>query len=766
MALDLGTLAATLAVNDAPLKKTLRDVPQEAKAAGKKIGDGVAEGAKPGLSNFTKLAGAAVAALSARAIGDWVKGRVDDFSELEDATAAASVVFGKNMDAIIAQSKTADRQMGMSEKQVIDAANTFGTYGKGAGLAGSALSDFSTQMTQTAGDMSSFKGGTPEEAIEAVGAALRGEMEPIRRYGVLLDDASLRNAALKLGLIETTKQALTPQQKVLAAQAEILRQTADAQGDFARTSDSTANVGKTQAAVMANLSAELGQKLAPTMTNAKKVGIEFLTWVLDNQTALIPMVTTVGALALVMGTFVAAAKGVEALKSAKATIDGLKVSLDGMSTAARVATVSAGAIGIAAAAFSIAYGIWAQASAEAKQQVDDLTAAIKADSGALGENARAYAANAMQKSGALDAAQKLGVGVDVAVSAALGEKDAIDQINAAYAARTKAINEAADAEGGSRDAFLDSRAELTKLGDSYNLLSGNVAGLQSSTQEALANQQQFEAAVGSTSTTSSKAAAAAADLADGVTGANGAATTGKTAFDRYADSINKAYKATLGLRGDKRALEAAIDDVSESVKKNGKTLDTNTEKGRANQAALDGVASAALSVVEGMKATNTPADKVAAQMDKSRASFIKAAESMGMSKKAAQELATKLGLIKGKEITVTASVSLNRSADEIVYKVGKSGSMKFTARAGGGRLIPGLGYLVGELGPELLQVDQPSMMTNHRDTKRILEASRGNQAQDRAPLQVNITTHNPVAEPASETTNKALQYAAALGVDA
>jgi hypothetical protein len=47
----------------------------------------------------------------------------------------------------------------------------------------------------------------------------------LRQYGVLLDDASLRQAALELGIISTTKNALTPQQKVLAAQALIYKQT-------------------------------------------------------------------------------------------------------------------------------------------------------------------------------------------------------------------------------------------------------------------------------------------------------------------------------------------------------------------------------------------------------------------------------------------------------------------------------------------------------------------------------------------------------------
>lgn len=243
--------------------------------------DKVGDKAK-GLSGIFGAAGAGVAGLAAPLaaafavdkIGEFSKKSVDAFSELEDSTAAASVVFGDSMSKIIDQSKTADRTLGMSSQQVINAANTFGTYGKAAGLGGDDLAGFSTKLTGLAGDMASFKGTSTEQAIEAVGAALRGETEPIRAYGVMLDDASLKDEAMRQGLIKTTKDALTPQQKILAAQALIFKQTTDAQGDYARTSTSTANVAKTLASAQENLSAKVGTLLAPAFTMARRGALE------------------------------------------------------------------------------------------------------------------------------------------------------------------------------------------------------------------------------------------------------------------------------------------------------------------------------------------------------------------------------------------------------------------------------------------------------------------------------------------------------------
>ncbi|WP_427017875.1 phage tail protein [Pseudarthrobacter sp. P1] len=241
--------------------------------AGEAAGEGVSEGMTTkmsGLSGKLKgLFGGVIAALGIRELASRANEAVNAFSELEDSTAAAGVVFGDSMGSIIAQSKTAGATLGLSEQQVINAANTYGTYGKAAGLSGAGLAQFSTGLTGLAGDMASFKGTTVEQSIEAIGAALRGETEPIRAYGVMIDDVAMRDEALRQGLIATTKDALTPQQKILAVQALIYKQTADAQGDFARTSDSTANVAKTLAAESENLSAKIGTFLAPAFTAAR-----------------------------------------------------------------------------------------------------------------------------------------------------------------------------------------------------------------------------------------------------------------------------------------------------------------------------------------------------------------------------------------------------------------------------------------------------------------------------------------------------------------
>lgn len=243
-----------------------------------KVGDAVEKAAKKG-----SLLGSAFGTVLGRgldvgigAIKDFAAGAVDNFARVEDATAAAGVVFGSTTPQIVKFAERAAQSFGISKGAALDASLTFGTFGKAAGLSGQSLSDFAQKFTGLAGDIASFRGTSPEQAIEAIGAALRGESEPIRQYGVLLDDATLRQAALKLGLIQTTKQALTPQQKALAAAAEITRQTSDATGDFARTANSTANVQKRLQAETENASAKLGERLAPAITLGREVLLKLI----------------------------------------------------------------------------------------------------------------------------------------------------------------------------------------------------------------------------------------------------------------------------------------------------------------------------------------------------------------------------------------------------------------------------------------------------------------------------------------------------------
>ncbi len=260
MAVPLADAVTYLTTDRTELNKGLKTAEKDIESGGNRFGSilsGVGMAVGLGVANIAMEAMGQVQAFMGDAVGA--------ASDMGETISKTNVLFGDGADAVIAFAETAATQFGQSKQQALDAATTFATFGKAAGLAGEDLTTFSTDFVGLASDLASFNNTTPEQAIDAIGAALRGEAEPLRQYGVLLDDASMRQQALKMGLIETTKDALTPQQKVLAAQALIYQQTSAAQGDFARTSDGLANQQRILDAQWQNMQATIGQALLPVV---------------------------------------------------------------------------------------------------------------------------------------------------------------------------------------------------------------------------------------------------------------------------------------------------------------------------------------------------------------------------------------------------------------------------------------------------------------------------------------------------------------------
>ena len=259
----------------AQLKSVETTAASGAKKTEKSLND-VGKGANDLKETLKGLGQQIAAAFAAREIIRFTKQTIDAASDLNETLSKSQQIFGDASKAVEEFASNSAKQFGMSKQTAIDAAASFGVFGKSAGLTGQDLSTFSTDLVSLSADLASFGNTTPEEAALALGAALRGEAEPIRRFGVLLDDATLKQEALSMGIIKTTKEALTPQEKVLAANAAILKQTADAQGDFARTSEGAANQQRILEATFKDLQTEIGQKLLPTFNSALSTLNNFL----------------------------------------------------------------------------------------------------------------------------------------------------------------------------------------------------------------------------------------------------------------------------------------------------------------------------------------------------------------------------------------------------------------------------------------------------------------------------------------------------------
>jgi hypothetical protein len=194
------------------------------------------------------------------------------YSALNNFTQAASnlveeqnrvdIIFGQSADTV-KKFAASSASIGLANTQALKAAGTFGTLFKNIGASEEQSSAMSIQLTKLSADMASFNNVTTDEALRAMRSALVGEVEPIRRMGVVLNDATLRLRAFNMGLTDTVSKTLTPAVKLQAAYAEILERTADQQGDATRTANTLAGQQRILTANLNNLKTTIGGAFMP-----------------------------------------------------------------------------------------------------------------------------------------------------------------------------------------------------------------------------------------------------------------------------------------------------------------------------------------------------------------------------------------------------------------------------------------------------------------------------------------------------------------------
>ena len=221
-----------------------------------------AEAATKRLSGLAKAATIAGAAFVAKQIVDFGKAAVDAASDLEESVNAVTVVFGDAAGIILDFSDDAASAVGLAASEFNQLATGVGSLLRNYGFAANEAAAETINLTTRAADMASVFNTDVSDALGAIEAAIRGESEPIRRFGVSLSDVAVRAKAVELGLADTAAE-VDEAGKAAARVALIYEQTERVAGDFANTSDSLANRQRILAAEWENQQAVIGQKLVP-----------------------------------------------------------------------------------------------------------------------------------------------------------------------------------------------------------------------------------------------------------------------------------------------------------------------------------------------------------------------------------------------------------------------------------------------------------------------------------------------------------------------
>lgn len=246
------SISIAITGNSAPLRKELKQASQELSAFGK---------AQSAFSKASTLA----YGLAGTAVIQFAADAVKSASDLEESQNKVRQVFGTSAAQIEEWAGNSAKALGQSSQQALEAAGTYGNLLRAFGSTEQEAAKMSMRLVELASDLASFNNTSVDDALQALRSGLTGEAEPLKRFGIALTDARLRQEAMALGLVETTSSVLPPAIKAQAAYSIALKDSALAQGDFGRTSDGLANSTKTLTAQINDLKAQLGEALIPVV---------------------------------------------------------------------------------------------------------------------------------------------------------------------------------------------------------------------------------------------------------------------------------------------------------------------------------------------------------------------------------------------------------------------------------------------------------------------------------------------------------------------
>ena len=284
---------------------------------------------------------------------DAARSSIEAFSDYNESLNVIGETFGREaIPAVEEWAKATGDAVGRSQSQIVQSAGSFNALLQPLLQNSDAANRASKQFAQLAVDLGSFFNTSDEEALRALRSGLTGATEPLLKYGVNLKVAALEQFALSKGIKRSVSE-MSEQEKVALRIEAIMAQTAQAQGDAARTADGYANSAKALNAQIENVSKELGEALLPAATSVVQALTKGLKVFLDLPSPIKNATFVLGGLVTALAALTSGLAAFVAL-GGKATFVALGVGIKAAGTAAVVATapfaILAAKIGLAAGA--------------------------------------------------------------------------------------------------------------------------------------------------------------------------------------------------------------------------------------------------------------------------------------------------------------------------------------------------------------------------------------------------------------------------------
>jgi hypothetical protein len=256
MAFKLASLFVEVGAQDGPLRTALNAIRGRLSDLGK--------------VRFNIPGGGFAAMLGIAGGGALLGKAISGASDLSETLSKVGAVFGDQAGQVTKAADEMAKAFGIPKREFLDAASQFGLIAEGMGQTKAQAAEMSVKFAKLAADAASFYNVPVDVALEKIRAGLTGESEPLKAFGVIMDETTMKAYAVAHGLVKKG-QELSNSAKLVARAALIEQGLATASGDLARTQDGAANQAKKFWGTLTNLGDTLGTVLLPSFTKLLSV---------------------------------------------------------------------------------------------------------------------------------------------------------------------------------------------------------------------------------------------------------------------------------------------------------------------------------------------------------------------------------------------------------------------------------------------------------------------------------------------------------------
>ncbi len=199
---------------------------------------------------------------AADAVAGWVDNANDYVENLNLFQVSMRGFYDEAMD----YANLVNEKLGIDVSSWIRAQGTFMSIARGFGLLDQQAYKLSKSLTELSYDLSSLYNEDVDRSILRLQSAISGEIEPIRRLGISISQATLQEYALSLGIDESVT-SMNEQEKALLRTLKIIESANNTGviGDFARTLTTPANAMRVLQQQLTELARALGNLFLPAI---------------------------------------------------------------------------------------------------------------------------------------------------------------------------------------------------------------------------------------------------------------------------------------------------------------------------------------------------------------------------------------------------------------------------------------------------------------------------------------------------------------------